>query len=156
MVTMRLEIVTAEREVYSDDVEAVNAPGAEGDLGILPHHAPLMTSLQPGELMIRKEGRDEYMVVSGGFLEVMGNRVTILADACERSDEIDEQRAQEAMQRAQERIANRTADLDLEQAASAVQAGRDPLEDSAPPAEPGRASPGRLAAAQASSSSPSR
>ena len=119
MVTMRLEIVTAEREVYSDDVEAVNAPGVEGDLGILPHHAPLMTSLQPGELMIRKEGRDEYMVVSGGFLEVMGNRVTILADACERSDEIDEQRAQEAMQRAQERIANRTADLDLEQAAMA-------------------------------------
>ena len=119
MVTMRLEIVTAEREVYSDDVEAVNAPGSEGDLGILPHHAPLMTSLQPGELMIRKEGRDEYMVVSGGFLEVMGNRVTILADACERSDEIDEQRAQEAMQRAQERIANRTADLDLEQAAMA-------------------------------------
>ncbi len=120
MVTMRLEIVTAEREVYSDDVEAVNAPGVEGDLGILPHHAPLMTSLQPGELMIRKEGRDEYLVVSGGFLEVMGNRVTILADACERSDEIDEQRAQEAMRRAQERMANRTADLDLEQAARAV------------------------------------
>ncbi len=119
MVTMRLEIVTAEREVYSDDVEAVNAPGAEGDLGILPYHAPLMTSLQPGELMIRKDGQDEYLVVSGGFLEVMGNRVTILADACERSDEIDEQRAQEAMQRAQERIANRTADLDLEQAAMA-------------------------------------
>ncbi|MCE2404476.1 MAG: F0F1 ATP synthase subunit epsilon [Dehalococcoidia bacterium] len=119
MVTMLLEIVTAEREVYSDDVEAVNAPGVEGDLGILPHHAPLMTSLQPGELMIRKDGRDEYLMVSGGFLEVMGNRVTILADACERSDEIDEQRAQEAMGRAQERIANRTADLDLEQAASA-------------------------------------
>ena len=70
--------------------------------------------------MIRKEGRDEYLVVSGGFLEVMGNRVTILADACERSDEIDEQRAQEAMRRAQERMANRTADLDLEQAARAV------------------------------------
>jgi F-type H+-transporting ATPase subunit epsilon len=119
MVTMRLEIVTAEREVYSDDVEAVNAPGVEGDLGILPHHAPLMTGLQPGELMIRKDGRDEFLMVSGGFLEVMGNRVTILADACERSDEIDEQRAQEAMKRAQERMESRSADLDLEQAAIA-------------------------------------
>ena len=119
MVTMRLEIVTAEREVYSDDVEAVNAPGVEGELGILPHHAPLMTGLQPGELMIRKDGRDEFLVVSGGFLEVMGNRVTILADACERSDEIDEQRAQEAMKRAQERMESRSADLDLEQAAIA-------------------------------------
>ena len=119
MVTMRLEIVTAEREVYSDDVEAVNAPGVEGDLGILPHHAPLMTGLQPGELMIRKDGRDEFLMVSGGFLEVMGNRVTILADACERSDEIDEQRAQEAMKRAQERVESRSADLDLEQAAIA-------------------------------------
>ena len=119
MVTMRLEIVTAEREVYSDDVEAVNAPGVEGDLGILPHHAPLMTGLQPGELMIRKDGRDEFLMVSGGFLEVMGNRVTILADACERSDEIDEQRAQEAMTRAQERVESRSADLDLEQAAIA-------------------------------------
>jgi F-type H+-transporting ATPase subunit epsilon len=119
MVTMRLEIVTAEREVYSDDVESVNAPGVEGELGILPHHAPLMTSLQPGELMIRKDGRDEFLTVSGGFLEVMGNTVTILADACERSDEIDEQRAEEAMKRAQERVSSRSADLDLEQATAA-------------------------------------
>ena len=119
MVTMRLEVVTAEREVYSDDVESVNAPGVEGELGILPHHAPLMTSLQPGELMIRKNGRDEFLMVSGGFLEVMGNMVTILADACERSDEIDEQRAAEAMKRAQEQVASRSADLDLEQATAA-------------------------------------
>ena len=120
MVTMRLEIVTAEREVYSEDVEALVAPGIDGELGILPHHAPLMTGLQPGELMIRKDGRDEYMMVSGGFLEVMGNRVTVLADACESSDEIDEQRAQEAMSRAQERMASRSTDLDLEQATAAV------------------------------------
>ena len=119
MVTMRLEIVTAEREVYSDDVELVNAPGVEGELGILPHHAPLMTSLLPGELMIRKDGRDEFLMVSGGFLEVMGNRVTVLADACERSNEIDEQRAMEAMKRAEERIASRASDLDLEQASRA-------------------------------------
>ena len=120
MVTMRLEIITAERQVYADDVEVVVAPGIDGELGILPHHAPLMTALQPGEIMIRKEGQETYLAVTGGFLEVMGNQVTILSDACERSDEIDEERAQEAMQQAQERLASRGADLDLEQATAAV------------------------------------
>ena len=78
MVTMRLEIITAERQVYADDIEVLVAPGIDGELGILPHHAPLMTALQPGEIMIRKEGQESYLMVSGGFLEVMANRVTIL------------------------------------------------------------------------------
>ena len=116
MATMRLEIITAESHVYSEEVEVLVAPGIDGELGILPHHAPLMTALQPGEIMIRKEGQETYMAVTGGFLEVMGNQVTILADACERSDEIDEERARVAMQQAQERLASRTSDLDLEQA----------------------------------------
>ena len=120
MVTMRLEIITAERQVYADDIEVLVAPGIDGELGILPHHAPLMTALQPGEIMIRKEGQESYLMVSGGFLEVMANRVTILADACEHSDEIDEERARVAMQQAQERLASRGADLDLEQAGAAV------------------------------------
>ena len=119
MVTMRLEVITAERQVYDDDVEVLVAPGLDGELGILPHHAPLMTALQPGEVMIRKDGQESFLVVSGGFLEVMANRVTILADACERSEEIDEQRAQEAMKRAEERLSSRSADLDLEQAVTA-------------------------------------
>jgi F-type H+-transporting ATPase subunit epsilon len=117
---MRLEIVTAERQVYAGDVDVLVAPGIDGELGILPHHAPLMTALQPGELLIRRNGQEEFLMVSGGFLEVMGNKVTILADACEHSDEIDEQRAQEAMRSAQERLASRTSDLDLEQATAAV------------------------------------
>ncbi len=119
MVTMRLEVITAERQVYDDDVEVLVAPGLDGELGILPHHAPLMTALQPGEVMIRKDGQESFLVVSGGFLEVMANRVTILADACERSEEIDEQRAQEAMKLAEERLSSRSADLDLEQAVAA-------------------------------------
>lgn len=118
MATMRLEIITAERVVYSDDVEALVAPGTEGDLGILPHHAALMTMLQPGELMVRKDGEETYLAVTGGFLEVMENRISILADAAERSEEIDEERAQAAMELAQERIAMRSADVDLEQALS--------------------------------------
>ncbi len=120
MVTMRLEIITAERRVFSDDVEVLVAPGIDGELGILPHHAPLMTALQPGEIVIRKDGQESYLAVTGGFLEVMGNRVTILSDACEHSDEIDEERARVAVQRAQERLASRTADLDLERAATAL------------------------------------
>ena len=100
---MRVEIITAEREVYSDDVDVLTAPGMEGELGILPNHAPLMTALQPGEIMLRKDGEETYLAVSGGFMEVIANRVMILADACERDDEIDEQRAQVAVQRAQER-----------------------------------------------------
>ena len=120
MVTMRLEIITAERPVLADDVDALTAPGIDGELGILPHHAPLMTMLQPGEIIIHKDGQETYLAVTGGFLEVMGNQVTILSDACENSDEIDEQRAQEAVGRAQERIANRTSDISLESASAAL------------------------------------
>lgn len=102
MATFRLEIVTAERMIYSDDVDAIVAWGVEGQLGILPHHAPLMTMLQPGELMIRKNKEEEYLAISGGFLEVRPDKVVILADACERADEIDIERAEAAKRRAQE------------------------------------------------------
>ena len=109
MAPMRLEIITAEREVYADDVDIVVAPGIEGQLGILPNHAPLMTVLQPGEVSVRKDGEPSYLAITGGFLEVMANKVTILAEACEYSQEINEERAQEAMERAQERLRNQTS-----------------------------------------------
>ena len=120
MATMQLEIITAEQRVYGDDVEMVVAPGADGQLGILPHHAPLMTSLQPGEILIRKDGADTFLAVTGGFMEVIGNKVTILADACERLDEIDEARAQAAVERARERIANQETALQMERALGAM------------------------------------
>ncbi len=120
MTTMRLEITTAERRVYADEVEALVAPGLAGELGILPDHAPLMTALQPGEIMIRKDGEETYLAVTGGFLEVMANRVTILADAAEHSDEIDEERAKRAVEQAQAQIASRTSDMELSQAVTAV------------------------------------
>jgi F-type H+-transporting ATPase subunit epsilon len=118
---MKLEIITAERQVYSDDVDMVIAPGFDGQLGILPRHAPLMTMLKPGELTVRKGGEDIYVAVSGGFMEVLGNKVSVLADACERSDEIDEERAQQAMQRAQDRLANRGTAMELERAMASLQ-----------------------------------
>ena len=102
MATFKLELVTAERLVYSEDVSMVIAWGTEGQLSILPHHAPLITMLQPGELIIRKDDEESYLAVSGGFLEVRPEKVVILADACERADEIDIARAEEAKRRAGE------------------------------------------------------
>lgn len=118
---MLLEIITAERQVYSDEVDMVIAPGFDGQLGILPRHAPLMTMLKPGELTVRKGGEDMYVAVSGGFMEVLGNRVSVLADACERSDEIDEERAQQAMQRAQESLASQGSETELARAMASLQ-----------------------------------
>jgi F-type H+-transporting ATPase subunit epsilon len=116
MAPMLLEIITAENQVYGDDVDLIVAPGIDGQLGILPHHAPLMTMLQPGEILVRKDGEDTYLAVTGGFMEVISNKVTILADACERSEEIDESRAQAAVERARERLASQTSDMQLERA----------------------------------------
>jgi len=114
--TFKLEIVTAERMVYSGEVSAVVAWGVEGQLGILPHHAPLMTMLQPGDLLIRKDKEEEYFAISGGFLEVRPDKVIILADACERADEINIARAEEAKRRAQETM--KAAPLSVEAAAA--------------------------------------
>jgi F-type H+-transporting ATPase subunit epsilon len=105
--SIRLEIVTPERVIYSDEVDAVIAPGVEGQLGILPHHAPLMTILQPGELRVRKGEEETCIAVFGGFLEVRPDRVIVLADAAERAEEIDAARAEEAKRRAEQALANR-------------------------------------------------
>lgn len=117
---MQLQIITAEREVFSGEVDALVAPGVAGQLGILPNHAPLMTVLQPGELLVRAGGDESYLALSGGYLEVLGNQVIVLADAAEDVDEIDEARAQEALARAQERIASRETDIELEQAVASL------------------------------------
>jgi F-type H+-transporting ATPase subunit epsilon len=104
MSSLKVDIVTAERVVYSSDVDIIIAPGVEGQLGILPHHAPLMTILQAGELVVRKDGQEESLAISGGFLEVRPDRVIILADSAERAEEIDVARAEAARKRAEERL----------------------------------------------------
>jgi F-type H+-transporting ATPase subunit epsilon len=104
MATIRLEIVTPEKMVFSEDVDVILAWGVEGQLGILPHHAPLMTMLQPGDLVIRKGSHEETLTIGGGFLEVRPDKVVVLADACERAEEIDVARAEAAKQRAQEAL----------------------------------------------------
>lgn len=110
---LHLEIVTAERTVLSDEVDQINAPGAAGRMGILPGHEPLLTALNAGELTIIKKGERTPFAVSGGFMEVLPNRVTILADTAERADEIDEARAEAARRRAEELLRNRSGDIDL-------------------------------------------
>ena len=120
MAEMKLEIVTAERVVYSEDVNVLVAPGSDGELGILPGHAPLLTTLAPGEIKVTKDGDESFMVVSGGFLEVLANKVTILANTAEHADEIDEDRAEAALQRAQERVATAESDMDLERALASM------------------------------------
>jgi F-type H+-transporting ATPase subunit epsilon len=116
----RLEIVSAERVVFSDDVDVVVAPGVEGQIGILPHHAPLMTMLLPGELRVRKGGEEFYLAISGGFLEVRPDRVIVLADAAERVEEIDIARAEAAKHRAEERLKHPTPEIDTARAEAAL------------------------------------
>jgi F-type H+-transporting ATPase subunit epsilon len=91
--TLRLEIVTPERLVYADDVDAVVCPGVEGELGVLPHHAPLLTTLGYGELRIRKGGQVDYYAIAGGFLQVRPDKVVVMAETADMASEIDLQRA---------------------------------------------------------------
>jgi len=111
---LSLDIVTPERVVLSEDgFDIVVAPGIEGELGLLPRHAPLMTMLEIGELRARRGAEEMHLAIAGGFLEIRDNRVTILADAAERSEEIDIARAEAARRRAEEAMANRHAELDV-------------------------------------------
>lgn len=120
MAKIRLEIITAERVVYADEVDAVVAPGVEGELGILPRHAPLLTLLQVGELRVRKGSDETYIAISGGFMEVRSDKVVVLAETAERAEEIDMERTEAARQRAQALLAQGPPAADAAQAASAL------------------------------------
>ena len=120
MATFRLEVVTAERIVFADDVNGIVAWGVEGQLGILPHHAPLMTMLQPGDLVIKRDDAEEYLALSGGFLEVRPDKVVILADTCERAEEIDIARAKAAKCRAEKTLKERSPEVDSAAAEAAL------------------------------------
>ena len=107
---LELEVVTPDRLVARETVDIVMAQGALGEFGILPNHIPFLTILQPGELRYRKDGRLEYMAVTGGFAEISDNKVTILAEAAERAREIDVDRAKRARERAERRLARAKAE----------------------------------------------
>ncbi len=114
--TMQLDIVSAEEEIFSGDVEFVVARATEGELGIMPRHAPLLAMLQPGEVRARRPGGEEqFFFVSGGMIEVQPKAVTILADTAMRAKDLDEAAAQEAKRRAEEAIRNRSGEMDYAQ-----------------------------------------
>ena len=111
---LHLEIVTPERLAYADDVDSVQLPGSEGELGVLPHHAPLIATLGAGELRIRKGGTEETFAVFGGFLQVLPDKVVVMAESADLASEIDLERAQEARreaERALESGSHEAADL---------------------------------------------
>jgi F-type H+-transporting ATPase subunit epsilon len=121
MSNLKVDIVTAERVVFSEeDVERLIVPGIEGELGVLPLHAPLLTTIQPGVLRVVKGEEETTMAITGGFIEVRENRVTILADAAERGEDIDLARVEEARRRAEERLASREATVDIVKAEMAL------------------------------------
>jgi F-type H+-transporting ATPase subunit epsilon len=110
---VHLDIITAERVVLSDEVDQVNAPTKDGRIGVLPRHENLLTVLDVGVLDIIKGGERIEFALSGGFMEVLPDRVTILADTAERADEIDETRAEQARQRAEERLQEQRSEQDI-------------------------------------------
>ncbi len=115
---LNLQIVTAERLVFNEDVDIVTLPGTEGMMGILPRHAPLLSGLKAGELKIRRGGEETFIAIGGGFVEVLNNKVVVLADSAERSEEIDLERAENARKRAEQALQNR-GNLSEEQLAAA-------------------------------------
>jgi F-type H+-transporting ATPase subunit epsilon len=118
---LNVKIVTADRELYNGEADLVSAPGSEGRLGILPEHAPLLTTLTVGELRIKLGGSEEPIFVSSGFLEVSNNNVTILADTAERAEEIDEARAEAARRRAQELLAQAQSNVERAELQAALE-----------------------------------
>ncbi|HEU6448760.1 MAG TPA: F0F1 ATP synthase subunit epsilon [Verrucomicrobiae bacterium] len=111
--TLKLEIVTPEAKVYSDDVEMVTLTGSEGEMGILPQHVPLMTQLVSGEIVAHKNGEDIYLAVGDGFVQVTGDRVSVLTDMAIESENIDEAKAEEARKLAETRLSEKISDEEV-------------------------------------------
>ena len=108
--TLKLEIVTPEAKIYSEDVEMVTLTGIDGEMGIYPLHMPLMTQLVAGEIIVRKGGENIFLAVGDGFVQVTGQRVAVLTDMAVRAENIDEAAAEQALQRAEARLAHKLSD----------------------------------------------
>ena len=118
--TLKLEIVTPEGVTYSEDVEMVTLPGSEGEMGIYPNHVALMTQVVAGEVAARRNGRDEFLAVGEGFVEITGERVAILTDMAIKAENIDEVKAEEARKRAEARLAEKLDDEETAMVSAAL------------------------------------
>jgi F-type H+-transporting ATPase subunit epsilon len=108
--TLKLEIVTPEGKSYSEDVEMVTLPAIEGEMGIFPQHVPLVTQIAAGEIIARKGGRDDFLAVGEGFVQITGERVAIMTDMAIKAENIDEAQAEEARRRAESRLSEKLGD----------------------------------------------
>ncbi|MEO8429292.1 MAG: F0F1 ATP synthase subunit epsilon [Verrucomicrobiota bacterium] len=113
MATLKLEIVTPEEKVYSEDVDLVTLPGIEGEMGIYPNHVPLMTQIVSGEIVVRKGGQDYYLAVGDGFVHITGDRISILTDMAIGQEDIDLAKAEEARKRAEARLAEKLDEAEV-------------------------------------------
>ena len=117
MASIRIDIVSAEGEIFSGEAAMIFAPGKLGEIGIAPRHAPLLTDLKPGEVRVQPpEGEELFFYVTGGILEVQPQHVTVLADSALRAEDLDEAAALEAREKAREALEGRHGEIDLEQA----------------------------------------
>jgi F-type H+-transporting ATPase subunit epsilon len=113
MDTLRLEIVTPQATVFSEDVHMVTLPGIEGDLGVYPHHVRLITQVVPGEIIVTKDGQDRFLAVGEGLVEITADRVAIVTDMAIPADQVDEAKVEEARQRAAARLREKISDEEV-------------------------------------------
>ena len=118
--TLKLEIVTPEAVTYSENVDMVTLPGAEGEMGIYPMHVPLLTQVVAGEVSVRKDGQETFLAVGEGFVEITGDRVAILTDMAVKATDIDEAQAEEARRRAEERLQEKLSDEEMANVSAAL------------------------------------
>ena len=118
--TLKLEIVTPEAKTYSADVEMVTLPGVEGEMGIYPMHVPLMTQIVAGELAVRKDGREYFLAIGEGFVEITADKVAIMTDMAVRAEQIDEAKAEEARKRAESRLQEKLTDEETAMVSAAL------------------------------------
>ena len=111
--TLKLEIVTPGAVVYAKDVHMVTLPAVDGQIGVLPHHVPVLTRVVPGEIIVRTDGQDEFIAVGGGLIEITGDLVAIVTDMAVAAKDIDEARAEEARQRAAARLREKISDEEV-------------------------------------------
>ena len=111
--TLRLEIVTPEAKTYSEEVEMVNLPGMEGDMGVYPDHVPLMSQISSGEISVMKDGEQQFLAVGEGFVEITGEKLAVLTDMAMKESDIDEQAAIDAQKRAEARLQEKLSDEEL-------------------------------------------
>ncbi len=120
MATLKLEIVTPEAKIYSEEVEMVTLPGVEGEMGIYPMHVPLMTQVVCGELIARKGGQDHFLAIGEGFAEITGDHVAVMTDMAIKAENIDEAKAEEARKRAETRLAEKLNEEDAAKVSAAL------------------------------------